>query len=234
MNIVITGASKGIGYETAKLLASNPDNSVVAIARDKELLNRLKETCVPSASLIPVCFDLSGDYNKFENELGPLIFNHMEKVDVLINNAGYLVNKSFADMDSCDVEEIFQVNVFGVMSLIKLLSPHMGGATKSHIVNIGSMGGFQGSKKFPGLAAYSASKGALSILSECLAEEFNEKNIAVNCLAIGSVNTEMLNKAFPGLHSNVEPVQMARYIAKFCEEGKDLINGKVVPVSLSL
>ena len=108
MNIVITGASKGIGYETAKLLASNPDNSVVAIARDKELLNRLKEACVPSASLIPVCFDLSGDYNKFENELGPLIFNHMEKVDVLINNAGYLVNKSFADMDSRDVEEIFE------------------------------------------------------------------------------------------------------------------------------
>ena len=234
MNIVITGASKGIGYETAKLLASNPDNSVVAIARDKELLNRLKEACVPSASLIPVCFDLSGAYNKFENELGPLIFNHIEKVDVLINNAGYLVNKSFADMDSRDVEEIFQVNVFGVMSLIKLLSPHMGGATKSHIVNIGGMGGFQGSKKFPGLAAYSASKGALSILSECLAEEFNEKNIAVNCLAIGSVNTEMLNKAFPGFHASVEPVQMARYIAKFCEEGKDLINRKVVPVSLSL
>jgi NAD(P)-dependent dehydrogenase (short-subunit alcohol dehydrogenase family) len=95
------------------------------------------------------------------------------------------------------------------------------------------MGGYQGASKFPGLSAYSSSKGALANLSECLAEEFKEDGIKVNCLALGAVQTEMLEAAFPGFQAPVSPVQMACHILNFAESGHTVYNGKVLPVSVS-
>jgi NAD(P)-dependent dehydrogenase (short-subunit alcohol dehydrogenase family) len=95
------------------------------------------------------------------------------------------------------------------------------------------MGGFQGSAKFKGLSLYSASKGALAILTECMAEEFKEKNINVNCLALGSVQTEMLAKAFPGYKAQSSPAEMAEFIANFALNAYKQINGKIIPVSAS-
>ena len=103
----------------------------------------------------------------------------------------------------------------------------------SHIVNIGSMGGFQGSMKFPGLSAYSASKAALHTLTECLAQEFAEQGIKVNCLAIGSAQTEMLEEAFPGYQSPVMAFEMGKYIADFSITGHRFFNGKVLPVAVT-
>ena len=95
------------------------------------------------------------------------------------------------------------------------------------------MGGFQGSAKFKGLSIYSAAKGALNILTECLAEEFNEVGIKVNSLALGSVNTEMLQQAFPGYKAMVQPQEMALYIKNFAETAHHYLNGKIIPVSLT-
>lgn len=100
-----------------------------------------------------------------------------------------------------------------------------------HIVNISSMGGFQGSVKFPGLSAYSASKGALAILTECLAEELKDKNIKVNCLALGSSQTEMFEAAFPGMQAGTLAFEMGRYVADFALNGSKYFNGKIIPVS---
>jgi NAD(P)-dependent dehydrogenase (short-subunit alcohol dehydrogenase family) len=100
-----------------------------------------------------------------------------------------------------------------------------------HIVNIGSMGGYQGSVKFPGLSAYSASKAALHTLTECLALELNDLEIKVNCLAIGSAQTEMLETAFPGYQSPVMAFEMGKYIADFAITGHRFYNGKVLPVA---
>jgi NAD(P)-dependent dehydrogenase (short-subunit alcohol dehydrogenase family) len=94
------------------------------------------------------------------------------------------------------------------------------------------MGGFQGSDKFPGLSAYSVTKGTLSILTECLAVELQDKNIKVNCLCLGAVQTEMLNEAFPGLTAPVEASQMGTYISDFVINGHTFYNGKVLPVAL--
>jgi len=101
----------------------------------------------------------------------------------------------------------------------------------SHIVNISSMGGFQGSMKFPGLSAYSTSKGALAILTECLAEEFKERGIKVNCLALGSSQTEMFEAAFPGMEAGTLAFEMGRYIAEFAQNGHKYFNGKILPVA---
>ena len=103
----------------------------------------------------------------------------------------------------------------------------------SHILNIGSMGGFQGSAKFPGLSAYSASKAALHALTECLAVELAEQDVRVNCLAIGSAQTEMLEKAFPGYGSPVMAFEMGKYIADFSITAHRFYNGKVLPVAVS-
>ena len=95
------------------------------------------------------------------------------------------------------------------------------------------MGGFQGSSKFPGLSAYSASKAALANLTECLAEELKEKNICANCLALGAVQTEMLETAFPGYVAPVKSREMASFIAYFATRGHQFYNGKILPVSVS-
>ena len=95
------------------------------------------------------------------------------------------------------------------------------------------MGGFQGSAKFAGLSAYSSSKAAVVGLTECLAEELKDKDIFVNCLAIGAVQTEMLSEAFPGYEAPVSPKQMAEYIFDFAIKGSQFYNGKILPVSSS-
>jgi NAD(P)-dependent dehydrogenase (short-subunit alcohol dehydrogenase family) len=104
---------------------------------------------------------------------------------------------------------------------------------KTHIVNISSIGGFQGSVKFPGLSAYSSSKAALVCLTECLAEEFKDKNIAFNCLALGAVQTDMLNEAFPGYKAPVSASSMASFVTDFVLKAHHFMNGKIIPVSLS-
>jgi NAD(P)-dependent dehydrogenase (short-subunit alcohol dehydrogenase family) len=150
----------------------------------------------------------------------------------LVHNAGKLVNKPFSRFDATDFDDTFNVNVKGPFLFTQAMLPMMNKG--SHIVNIGSIGGIIGSKKFPGLAAYSASKGALSVLTEVLAEELAEKEIKVNCLALGAVQTEMFSKAFPGAKALQNPAQIAHFIGDFCVNGQKYFNGKVIPVSLSV
>jgi NAD(P)-dependent dehydrogenase (short-subunit alcohol dehydrogenase family) len=126
---------------------------------------------------------------------------------------------------------MYNTNVFAPFLIIQDLLPLFN--KNSHIINIGSIGGFQGSSKFPGLSAYSSSKAALAGLSECLAEELAPKKIKVNCLALGAVQTDMLEEAFPGYKAPLNPTEMATFITWFALNGKNYFNGKVLPVSLS-
>ena len=153
-------------------------------------------------------------------------------IDVLINNAGYLVNEPFGQISESNLRKMFEVNLLGPFRLIQNVIPFLR-EENSHVINIGSMGGVQGSVKFSGLSAYSSSKGGLSILTECLAEEYKESNIKFNCLALGAVQTEMLNEAFPGYEASVSAIEMAQYIYSFALNGSRFINGKVISVSNS-
>lgn len=232
MNIVITGASSGVGYEAALELILDSDNAVVALARSEDKLQRLSEIALslnPDCNLIPIKFDIvHGDYAA---DLVPFIKERIGNVDALINNAGSLINKPFEQITQLDFAEMLQTNLLGHVKMIQFLLPVM--RKGAHIVNIGSMGGFQGSVKFPGLAAYSASKAALHTLTECLALELTDRNIKVNCLALGSAQTEMLAKAFPGYLSPVNAAQMGKFIADFTLSGHRVFNGKILPVSVT-
>ena len=229
-NIIITGASSGVGFEAVLDLTANKDNNVIALARSADKLRKLHEIATSlnpdGGKLFPAQFDIVyDDYNT----LIPFIKSKFETVDILINNAGILINKPFMDSSLQEFVETFQTNLLAHANMIKHIVPMM--PQGAHIVNIGSMGGVQGSVKFPGLAAYSASKGALAVLTECLAEEFKELGIKVNCLALGSSQTEMFEEAFPGMEAGTLAFEMGRYIAEFAQNGHKYYNGKILPVA---
>lgn len=221
-NVIITGTSRGIGYELA-LQFANQGHHVLAISRKtpSELIKHENITCLP--------LDIS-DEKEFV-KIQDFLENNWKKVDVLISNAGTLVNKPFEEITYSDFEAIYKVNVFAVAELTKICIPYM--QKGSHVVTISSMGGIQGSSKFPGLAAYSSSKGAVITLSELLAEEYKEKGIAFNVLALGAVNTEMLQEAFPGYEAPLSAKEMANYMYDFALTGNKFYNGKVLQVSSS-
>ncbi len=231
MNIIITGASSGIGFEAALELSLDPKNKVVAIARSADKLRKLHEiakSITPECQLLPVAFDIvADDYQILINFLK----ERLGTVDILINNAGQLINKSFRETNENDLANMLEANVMSHFKMIRYTLDLM--QPGSHIVNIGSMGGFQGSVKFSGLAAYSASKAALHALSECLAQELLASGIKVNCLALGSAQTEMLEAAFPGYESPVMAFEMGKYIADFARTGHKFFNGKIIPVAVS-
>lgn len=232
MNIIITGASSGVGFEAVIELILSGNHKVIALARSQDKLERLLEIAHglnPDCQLYALTFDIVHD-----DYLGLQQFievNFDNKVDILINNAGVLINKPFTQLLETDFVEMLQSNFIGHVRIIQaLLSLIPAGG---HILNIGSMGGYSGSAKFPGLSAYSASKSALHTLTECLAQELADQDIKVNCLALGSAQTEMLEKAFPGYQSPVLAFEMGKYIADFALTGHKFFNGKVLPVAVS-
>ena len=233
MNIVLTGASTGIGYQAALRLATT-GHTVFAVARRKKNLEKLHDEVARhnSASNLHI---LAGDISDsgFLDILAKEIRARTKTINILINNAGTLINKPFEELTSQDWMDVYTTNVFAVAGLTRKLLPLFGGAGKNHILNISSMGGFQGSAKFKGLSAYSSSKAALAGITECLAEEFKEKNIAVNCLCLGSVQTEMFANAFPDFKAASTAEDAARFIAEFAVDGAALFNGKIIPVSNS-
>lgn len=231
MNIIVTGCGHGIGYEVVALFLKDPNNKVVGISRSKENLDILSAS-VENTNFKGIQYDLT-EIHKSGPEVVSEILNYLGHIDILINNAGNLISGDFNKSNFMEIEKLFMTNVFAPAELIRLLYSHMGGKSFTHIVNIGSMGGFQGSLKFNGLAWYSASKASIACLSECLADEFKGKNIVVNCLALGAVQTDMLAKAFPGYNAPIQPADMATYIANFALTAYKFINGKIIPVALS-
>ena len=235
-SVLITGASSGIGFELALNFVLRENFEVIAFARNADLLEKLREKTPVTlrANLHIVAGDLTRDEDLkrlFEN-----VKSLAGGLDILINNAGMLKNKKFMELSSSDWESIYNTNVFGLVSLIRVIHPLMVRSReddRSHIVNIASMGGVQGSVKFAGLSAYSSAKAAVAGLSECLAEEFRSDRISVNCLALGSVQTTMFREAFPNIDAAMSPSEMASYIAEFARSGHHFFNGKILPVSVS-
>lgn len=222
-HIIITGTSRGIGFEMVKQL-SKQGHHILALSRNEAPVKALK---LKNVTTFP--FDL-GDayaYKKVED----FISSTWHHVDVLINNAGMLLNKPFAETNISDFEEVYKTNVFGVAELTRIVLPFM--RKEGHVVTISSMGGVQGSMKFPGLAAYSSSKGAVVTLTELLAEEYKDSGISFNVLALGAVQTEMLEEAFPGYKAPTSAVDMATYISDFALNGNKFYNGKLLQVSNS-
>ncbi len=222
-NVIITGTSRGIGFELVKLF-SESGYQVLALSRNEKPVSDLQ---LPNVTAFT--FDLSkkADFQKVET----FIKKEWKQVDILINNAGAILNKSFSETTMEDFDFVYKTNVFGVAEMTRIALRFM--KSKSHVVTISSMGGVQGSMKFPGLAAYSSSKAAVITLTELWAEEYKESGICFNVLALGAVQTEMLEEAFPGFEVPMTPKSMANYIFDFATAGQKHFNGKLLQVSNS-
>ena len=220
--VVILGASQGIGAALVQHFAALQNTNVVALSRNlAQMQVKFKHANVQCFAL-----DIANDVHQQIQQL-PLT----APIDILINNAGLLINKPFAELTHADFTESYQVNVIGIMEATQALLPRL--AKQAHIVNISSMGGFQGSLKFAGLAAYSTSKAALCAFTELFAEEYKSTQWKMNCLCLGAVQTEMLEAAFPGYIAPTQPAQMAQFIADFALHSGAFLNGKIIPVSSS-
>ncbi len=221
-NIIVTGTSRGIGFELVQLFAKE-GHEVLALSRNAQPVLDLR---LDNVTTFP--FDLGSpeDFKKLTSFL-----ENWNKVDVLVNNAGNLVNKPFLETTPDEFKSVYQVNVFGVAEMTRTVLPKM--EKNGHVITVSSMGGVQGSMKFPGLSAYSSSKGAVITLTELWAEEFKETGPSFNVLAIGAVQTEMLEEAFPGYQAPVSALQMATYIKDFAFTGHQFYNGKLLQVSNS-
>ena len=219
-NIWITGASRGIGYSTAQLFLEK-GHRVVILTRNTQAVEGL------SALYPDTLYICTTDLLALEKSEYPDL-----PVDILINNAGALVNRPFSDITKEDLMKVYGTNVFGPIQLIQNLMPKF--SSDAHIVNISSVGGVTGSVKFPGLSAYSSSKGAMTILTECLQAEFGDSTSwSFNCLALGAVQTEMLEEAFPGYVAPIDAAAMATYICGFALNNHRVMRGRVVEVAMS-
>jgi len=230
MNIIITGASRGIGYHIVKnLIADNTtSNKVFAISRN---IDELKSLATKHNNLIPVKCNINSE-TEIER-LNSIVKSHVDHIDILINNAAAIVNKEFTQITGDEIDYVFSANFKAPFMMIKQFLPMLKAKSTAHVINISSMGGFQGAQKFPGLSVYSSSKAALSCLTECLAEELKHTGISINALCIGAVQTEMLSEAFPGYVAPVTAVQMAEFICNFAFKIHKMMNGKIIPVALS-
>ncbi len=234
MVIIITGASRGIGKALALTLTES-GHTALLVSRNRPALEQVASGCNQKAEQTvahAVPFDLT-DLGDLEEEFTSRIKGITPVVDALVNNAGQLIYKPFDQVSSSEAKGLFDANFFAPSALIRICLPLMKNSGLKHVVNITSMGGFQGSTKFSGLSYYSASKAAMGSLTECLAEELKDENVKVNALALGAVQTEMLAEAFPGFQAPLDPSQMAGFIKWFVLEGGGFFNGKVLPVSLS-
>jgi len=231
MNILITGTSKGIGKSIVKAFSKQSDHCLFLVSKDSFLLNELKNECKilnPDNEVFTFDIDLnkSEDIDRLSDEINSVT----ESLDILINNAGVLFNRDFQSVLDDEIEKMFQINFLSPAKIIRNFIPLLKKSPAAHVINIGSMGGFQGSLKFAGLAYYSASKAAIANLTECLAAEYANTKISFNCLALGSVHTEMFEKAFPGFDATFTSEQMADFIMKFSLTGHQKLNGKVIPI----
>lgn len=222
--IVVVGASRGIGKAIVQRLARDPQHRILAMSRNVDRMQK-SFAQLPNVS----CYGLDlADLNV--RSRCEAIFRQYGQIDILINNAGMLVSKPFTELSREDISRCYDVNIIGVMQVTQAAVDSM---ENGHIVNISSIGGFQGSVKFPGLSAYSTSKAALCSFTELFAEEYKETGIKMNCLCLGAVQTEMLEEAFPGYQAPHSAEEMAEFIAHFALDGQRWMNGKIIPVSLS-
>lgn len=223
-NVIITGTSRGIGYEMVKLFATQ-GWKVLALSRNEKPIKALQLTNVTALRC-----DISKQSDL--NEVKYFIINSWQsKVKILIHNAGALINTPFSETTIEAFKAVYEVNVFGVVGLTQTVVPFMD--KNGHVVSISSMGGVQGSAKFSGLSAYSSSKGAIITLTELLAEEYKEIGPAFNVLALGAVQTAMLEEAFPGYKAGTTAQEMAEYIVQFAIKGQRFYNGKLLQISNS-
>jgi 3-oxoacyl-[acyl-carrier protein] reductase len=223
--IMIVGCSRGIGYRVVEQLSQDKGNLIIALSRKIDGLTALSS----HGNIVAHSVDLESANVRGQVEA---ILDPYPRIDVLINNAGCLIKKPFLDITRADLNRCYSVHIFSVIETVQAVFPKME-HTGGHIVNIGSMGGFQGSVKFGGLMPYSTSKAAMSSFTEMFSAEYPDSKVVMNCLCLGAAQTELLEEAFPGYVAPMSAAKMAEYVVNFSLTAHQWMRGKIIPVSCS-
>lgn len=196
-NVIITGASRGIGRATALLLAGNGYNLLINSSKSTDALLDVRR----EISRYPVkCEIYTGNVGDFSEaqKLVALAKDKLGTVDILINNAGISHIGLLQDMSPAEWDNIINTNLTSVFNMSKLVIPDMIAAKSGKIINISSVWGLCGASCE---AAYSASKGAVNAFTMSLGKELAPSNIQVNAIACGAVDTAMNNCFSPEEHA---------------------------------
>ncbi len=227
--ILVTGASSGVGHATVNALVRDHGARVLALSRNADALEQLRADNSSTGRLEVRSIDIAAP--DAPNTIAAWVADR--RVHGIVHNAGSLLKAPPEGYSVDGLKSLYTVNVFAPLLITQALATVLGGTPPGHVLHIGSMGGFQDSAKFPGLAAYSSSKAAVACLAQCLAEEYRTAGIRSNCLALGAVATPMLAEAFPGYEAPITAGEMGRFVARFVLEGHNYFNGKVLPVAMT-
>lgn len=222
--VIITGAGRGIGLDLCEVF-SELGHQVIAISRSE----------LPISSN-PLITSIKADISNPKPIVREIEKNYLATdidLRILVHNAGVLINKSFTDFSVDEITTMYSVNYLSPLLLTQSLVPWLSAVPAAHVVYIGSMGGFQGSEKYPGLTIYGSMKAAGANLMEGLAAEYRDTTLRFNALSLGAVNTVMLRTAFEKEVPSVDIREMTKYISRFSLEAFRVVNGQNMPLALS-
>lgn len=191
----VTGASKGLGLSIVKKLLEQ-GYQVAATSRKLDDLNNAVGT--RSNNFLPLAVDIVSEAS-VEKAIAETI-SHFGRLDVVVNNAGYGQVGATEELSADEVRNNFEVNVFGLLHVVRKAMPHLRKQRSGHIFNISSIGGFTGN--FAGWGIYCATKFAVSGLTEALAKEAQEFGIDVTVVEPGYFRTNFLSAGSLGTPAN--------------------------------
>lgn len=232
--VLVTGSSRGIGREIARLFAQNNYNVVINYNKSEEEAKELLQELTSKGFEVRI---FKADVSKVEeaNALVNYTIGQFEKIDVLINNAGISRFNLFTDISFEEWHEVMNVNLNSVFYVTKKALQYMIPEMEGKIINISSMWGLVGSSNE---VHYSASKAAMIGMSKALAKELGPSNITVNVIAPGVIETDMLNdvseetiemlKYETPLMKIGKPIDIARCALFLASEGGDFMTGQVI------
>ena len=184
---LITGATRGIGKQIALTLAKEGYNIVINYREENDEVNTAKEEI---EAFGVECLTVKGDVSKFD-ECESFVKQTIEKfgqIDVLVNNAGITKDMLLMRMNKQDFEQVIDVNLIGTFNVTKNVISYMIKARTGRIINISSIVGINGNS---GQTNYSASKAGIIGFTKSLAKEVASRNILVNAVAPGFIQTNM-------------------------------------------
>lgn len=232
-NVLVTGATSGVGRETAKLFAEHGASVIVTgrdEARGKAVVAEVEGLAPESAPARFIAADLnvSDDVRRLIQEAG--------EVDVLVNNAGFWELAPTAEATEAGLDAMFAVNVKAPFLLTAAYAPAMVSNGGGAIVNVSTMVADRGQA---GMAGYGAAKAALESLTRSWAAEYGPQGVRVNAVALGPTMTPAMDPmadmlptfvaAIP-LRRAAQPIEIANAIAYLCSEESSFTTGAVVPV----
>ncbi len=233
---IVTGASRGIGREIALLLAREGANLVLT-ARNLEALEALAAEIEQAGGVKPLCFSLDVKNAEKVEELADKTLDKYKRVDILVNNAGVTKDGLFVRMTESDWDEVLDTNLKGAFLCMRAVSKIMMKQRAGKIINIASVIGLVGNA---GQANYAASKAGIIALTKSVAKELGSRNVLVNAVAPGFIETEMTQALAPEAKDKIlkaipvgffgKPADVAQAVLFLASEESNFITGQVITV----